>query len=53
MCYWYLLVLDDASPRAAIPWTQNRAEPDLCAKHIRRMRDYHLEDNPGLGWGTP
>lgn len=53
MCYWFQFVLDDASPRVAIPWTQNRAQPNLCAAHVRRMRDYHLEDNPGLGWGGP
>ncbi len=53
MCYWFQFVLDDASPRSAITWTQDRAEPDLCAQHLRRMRDYHLEDNLGLGWGTP
>lgn len=50
MCYWFQFVLDDAAPRKAIMWTQNRTTPDLCAKHIRHMRDYHLEDNPGLGW---
>jgi hypothetical protein len=50
MCYWFELVLDDAAPRRPIAWTQNRAGPDLCAHHIRHMRDYHLEDNPGLGW---
>lgn len=50
MCYWFQFVLDDAAPRKAIMWTQNRARPDLCAQHIRHMRDYHLEDNPGLGW---
>lgn len=51
MCYWFQFVLDDASPRRPIPWTQNRGAPNLCAQHLRRMRDYHLEDNPGLGWG--
>ncbi len=50
MNYWFQFVLDDSTPRAAIPWTQNRVSPDLCAPHIRRMRDYHLEHNPGLGW---
>lgn len=50
MCYWFQFVLDDASPRKPIPWTQNRASAELCAHHVRRMRDYHLEDNPGLGW---
>jgi hypothetical protein len=53
MCYWFQFVLDDSSPRSAISWSQNRAEPDLCAQHLRHMRDYHLEDNPGLGWGAP
>lgn len=53
MCYWFQFVLDDASPRVPIPWTQNRSGADLCAHHIRRMRDYHLEDNQGLGWGGP
>lgn len=53
MCYWFQFVLDDASPRRPIRWTHNLAGPKLCAPHIRRMRDYHLEDNPGLGWGGP
>jgi hypothetical protein len=51
MNYWYPFVLDDASPRKPMPWTQNRGSADLCAHHIRNMRDYHLEKNPGLGWG--
>lgn len=50
MCYWFQFVLDDSTPRKPIAWTQNRASADLCAHHVRRMRDYHLEDNPGLGW---
>jgi hypothetical protein len=50
MCYGFELVLDDGAPRKPIAWTQNRAGPDLCAHHIRHMRDYPLEDNPGLGW---
>src|SRR5262249_32115405 len=53
MNYWLAFVLDDARMRMAIPWTQNRQSADLCAPHLRRMRDYHLEDNPVLGWGTP
>lgn len=53
MNYWFQFVLDDAPTRAPIPWSQNRNAADLCAPHIRRMRDYHLEDNPGLGWGFP
>jgi hypothetical protein len=53
MCYWFQFVLDDATPRSPIAWSQNRAEPDLCAQHLRHMRDFHLEDNPGLGWGSP
>jgi hypothetical protein len=50
MNYWFMFVLDDASPRAPIRWTQNRTVNDLCGPHLRRMRDYHLEDNPDLGW---
>jgi hypothetical protein len=50
MNYWFHWVLDNATPRVAIPWTQNRVSSHLCAAHIRRMRDYHLEENPGLGW---
>lgn len=53
MCYWFEFVLDGASPRAPIQWTQNRNSADLCGPHLRHIRDYHLEDNPGLGWGTP
>lgn len=53
MCYWFQFVLDDGAPRKPIPWTQNRTKPNLCAMHIRRMRDYHLEVNLGLGWGGP
>jgi len=50
MNYWFQFVLDDAAPRAPIRWTQNRQSADLCGEHIVRIRDYHLEDNPGLGW---
>jgi len=50
MNYWFQFVLDGAVPRAPILWTQNRANADLCGPHIRRMRDYHLQDNPGLKW---
>jgi hypothetical protein len=50
MNYWFQFLLDNRTPRIAIPWTQNRVTADLCAPHIRRMRDYHLEENPGLGW---
>jgi hypothetical protein len=50
MNYWFQFVLDNAAPRAAIPWTQNRCSEDFCAQHIASIRDGHLEDNPGLGW---
>jgi hypothetical protein len=50
MNYWFQFVLDNATPRTPTRWTQNRQSADLCAPHIRRMRDYHLEENPGLGW---
>jgi hypothetical protein len=50
MNYWFQFILDDGAPRTPIPWTQNRLSADLCAPHVRRMRDYHLEGNPGLGW---
>lgn len=53
MNYWFQFVLDDQSPRAPISWTQNRCSAELCGPHLRRIRDYHLEDNPGLGWGGP
>jgi hypothetical protein len=53
MNYWIQFLLDDASPRAPIRWSQNRMSPELCAPHLRHIRDYHLEDNPGLGWGGP
>lgn len=53
MNYWFQFVLDDATPRAPIRWTQNRCSPEMCGPHLRHIRDYHLEDNPGLGWGTP
>jgi hypothetical protein len=51
MCYWWEFVLDNESPRMPIAWTQNRQGSSFCGQHIRRMRDYHLQDNPGLGWG--
>jgi hypothetical protein len=50
MNYWFQFVLDDASPRAPILWTQNRQSAGMCGPHIVSIRDYHLEDNPGLGW---
>jgi hypothetical protein len=50
MNYWFQFLLDDATPRAPIVWTQNRVGADLCGPHVRRMRDYHLQDNPGLKW---
>ncbi|MFT3766440.1 MAG: hypothetical protein QM820_13145 [Minicystis sp.] len=53
MNYWYQFVLDEANPRAPIAWTQNRSSPEMCGPHLRRIRDYHLEDNPGLRWGGP
>lgn len=39
-------------PRKPIPWSQERQSPHFCARHLRRLRDYHLEDNPGLAWGA-
>lgn len=50
MNYWFQFVLDDASPRKPIPWTQNRVSADLCAEHILHIRRYHLDENPGLEW---
>lgn len=50
MNYQSALVLDNEDPRAPIPWTQNHVSIEMCAPHLRRMRDYHMEDNPGLGW---
>jgi len=48
--YWFFFILDDAGPRKPIPWTQNRLSAEMCGPHIRRIRDFHLEDNPGLKW---
>ncbi|MEZ0469752.1 hypothetical protein [Luteimonas salinilitoris] len=50
MNYWFQFVLNDASPRAPIAWTQNKQSANMCGPHIISIRDYHLEDNPGLGW---
>jgi hypothetical protein len=50
MNYWFQFVLDDQQTRRPIAWSQNRLSAHLCAPHVRRMRDYHLQDNPGLGW---
>ena len=50
MNYGYQFVLDNASPRRPIPWTQNLESPNLCGPHIVSIRDAHLEDNPALGW---
>ncbi len=50
MNYWFQFVLNNATPRAPIPWTQNRQSANMCGQHIISIRDYHLEDNPGLGW---
>jgi len=51
MNYWFQFVLDNATPRQPLSWTQNRESAFLCGPHMRNMRDYHLEKNPGLGWG--
>jgi hypothetical protein len=53
MNYWIADVLNDATPRAPIPWSENRMSPHLCAPHLRHIRDYHLEDNEGFGWVKP
>ncbi len=50
MNYWFQFVLDDSAPRRPIQWTQNRQSANLCGPHVVSIRDYHLEDNPGLGW---
>lgn len=50
MNYWFQFVLDDGAPRKPIVWTQNRVSAEMCARHLRNIRDYHLEKNPGLGW---
>lgn len=50
MNYWYQFVLDDSSPRRPITWTQHKQSPNMCGPHVVRIRDFHLEDNPGLGW---
>lgn len=50
MNYWFQFVLDDSAPRKPLRWTQNRQSANLCGRHIVSIRDYHLEDNPGLGW---
>ncbi len=51
MNYWFFFILDDASPRSPVAWTQNRCSATMCGPHIQHIRDYHLEKNPGLGWG--
>lgn len=50
MNYWFQFVLDDSSPRKAMQWTQNRQSANMCGEHVVSIRDFHLEDNPGLGW---
>ncbi len=50
MNYWFQFVLDNSTPRRPVQWTQNRQSANLCGPHIVSIRDYHLEDNPGLGW---
>jgi hypothetical protein len=50
MNYWFQFVLDNASPRVPIRWSQNRPSANMCGPHLVSLRDYHLEDNPGLGW---
>jgi hypothetical protein len=50
MCYLRAFLLDDKKPRKPVRWTQNLNSAHFCAQHLRRMRDYHLQDNPGLGW---
>lgn len=50
MNYWFSFLLNDATPRVPIPWTQNRVSAHFCAQHLRSIRKFHLEDNPGLGW---
>jgi hypothetical protein len=51
MNYWFYFILNDAAPRHPTAWTQNRCSASMCGPHIRHIRDYHLEKNPGLGWG--
>jgi|LGVF01.1.fsa_nt_gb hypothetical protein len=50
MNYWFQFVLDSSAPRRPIQWTQNRQSANLCGEHVVSIRDYHIEDNPGLGW---
>jgi hypothetical protein len=50
MNYWFQFVLDNSVPRKPIFWTQNRQSANMCGPHIISIRDYHLEDNLGLGW---
>lgn len=50
MTYLRQFVLDNGKPRKPIRWTQNRRSAEFCPQHLRRMRDYHLQDNPGLNW---
>jgi hypothetical protein len=51
MNYVVSFILDDATPRAPIRWTQGQVSAELCARHLRGMREYHLQDNPALKWG--
>jgi len=50
MDYWYDFVLDNATPRIPIPWTNNRMGVYLCAQHLHAIRMSHLEDYGALGW---
>jgi len=45
---WF--VLDDATPRKPIRWTNGKVRTSLCAPHLRVVREAHLEDLPSLGW---
>jgi len=50
MNYGTWFILDDGTPRAPAPWTDKRTAPNLCAPHIKAIRESNLEDLPGLGW---
>jgi hypothetical protein len=46
--YQASFILNDATPRTPIPWTNNRAGVYHCARHIKAIREVKLESM--LGW---
>ena len=50
MNYRSWFVLNDATPRAPIQWTNKRTSNSMCAPHIRAVRQTNPENPSGLGW---